>query len=81
LTNGDKEAVLVTLRNVQAYHHDGTLYWSYWTGNYDYILGSPTLIDLNNDGKLETIIGSDNGSPMCWTIKVSCCGQPVQSVK
>ncbi|NIO00834.1 MAG: T9SS type A sorting domain-containing protein [Candidatus Latescibacteria bacterium] len=46
---------------VNAYNHDGSILWTRWIPyNIVFFAPSPALADLDNDGKLETIMASDN---------------------
>ena len=55
--DGKLEVIFGSCDNkVYALNYDGSLLWSYTTGEWVY--SSPAVADINNDGLLEVIIGS-----------------------
>ena len=48
---------------VYCLNYDGSLLWSYTTGNYVY--SSPAVADIDNDGNLEVIVGSYDNKVYC----------------
>jgi outer membrane protein assembly factor BamB len=59
IDNDGKLEVVVGSRDGKVYAlngEDGSLLWSYKTG--DWVASSPSLGDIDNDGKLEVVVGS-----------------------
>ncbi len=61
--NGDLEIVVTTrgTGEITALHHDNTVLFQRWVSISLFFNPSPTLADLNGDGKLETILPASNG--------------------
>ena len=53
---------------VYAWHSNGSIVsgWPVYTGLYGYVFSSPALGDIDSDGDLEIITGTDNGLVYAW---------------